>query len=111
MDRHQNSAASPPNQYWAGKRVALTGRLSSLTRREARGLILQGGGEVSSGVTRTTDCLVVGTVRWPLNRKGRLTRKLQRAQIFTQRGSTIEILDETAFLARSGLPPFEDRKS
>jgi tetratricopeptide (TPR) repeat protein len=103
MDRQQDTAATRPDQPWAGQRVALTGRLSSLTRQEARRLVERCGGAVSTGVTCATTCLVVGTVRWPLNKQGRLTRKIQRAQLLSQRGRPIQILDEAAFLIRSGV--------
>jgi tetratricopeptide (TPR) repeat protein len=103
MDRQQTARQLRPALPWAGQRVAFSGRLGSLTRQEARQLVLTCGGDVSAGVSRTTTCLVVGTVRWPLNKKGRLTRKIERAQLLNQTGRHVEILDEATFMSRSGV--------
>jgi tetratricopeptide (TPR) repeat protein len=65
--------------------------------------VAAGGGEFSQTVGRTTTALVVGSLNWPLNRRGRLTRKLQRAHQFRQLGKPIEIMDEQRFLLRCGV--------
>jgi DNA ligase (NAD+) len=44
----------------SGKRVVFTGRLTSMTREEAKRLVERAGGIVSSSVSRETDYLVVG---------------------------------------------------
>jgi len=44
----------------AGKKLVVTGTLSSLTRSEAEALIRASGGKVTSQVTRSTDYLLVG---------------------------------------------------
>jgi tetratricopeptide (TPR) repeat protein len=107
MDRQEETRETVPNLPWTGQRVAFTGRLTALTRQEARRLVLRCGGQVSTDVTRGTTTLVVGTVRLPLNKKGRLTRKIQRAQLHGQRGRPVEILDEATFMARSGVAATE----
>lgn len=103
MDRQHGRSSIEPQLHWAGQRVVFTGRLSALTRHEARRLVVDQGGECSSGVTRQTTCLVVGTLRWPLNKKGRLTRKIERAQWLSQQGCGVELVDEGTFLVRSGI--------
>jgi tetratricopeptide (TPR) repeat protein len=86
-----------------GKRVAFTGRLASMTRPEAAELIRAHGGEFVPGVTRHTSLLVVGQEGWPLQKDGRLTRKLQRARHLQRHGFPIAILSEEGMLAELGL--------
>jgi tetratricopeptide (TPR) repeat protein len=85
-----------------GKRVAFTGRLASMTRLEAAELVCAHGGEFVPGVTRHTSLLVVGQEGWPLQKNGRLTRKLQRARRLQRYGHPIAILAEEGMLAQLG---------
>lgn len=48
------------NQLLSGKTFVITGTLPTLTRDEAKELILQAGGKVSDSVSKKTDYLVVG---------------------------------------------------
>src|SRR5262245_4091376 len=91
------------SQALGGQRVALTGALVSMPRREAAALVRRCGGEFSSYVGRETSLLVVGEQGWPLKRNGRLTNKLQQAHRLRRAGCSIEILGEEAFLQRLGL--------
>jgi tetratricopeptide (TPR) repeat protein len=85
-----------------GHKVAVTGRLASMTRMQAAELVLAYGGQWLPSVTRHTSMLVVGQDGWPLDQDGRLTRKLQKAR-FLQRTRPLTILTETDLLARLGL--------
>jgi tetratricopeptide (TPR) repeat protein len=86
-----------------GKRVAFTGRLASLTRREAADLTREYGAENSRHVTAETSLLVVGQEGWPLRKDGRLTSKLQKAISLQRTGSAIVILPEQELLTKLGL--------
>ena len=72
----------------AGKTFVLTGTLSSLTRGQAEERIKELGGSIGSGVSKTTDYLVVGAD------PGSKLEKAQRLKV--------PILDETAFLELLG---------
>lgn len=91
----RSRTAKLPNE-----RVAFTGRLSSLSRDEARCLVEQHGGVVAPTVTRDTTLLVVGAQRLPLAKSGRLTRNLRRAYRLQQQGVQLAIVDEQQWLAR-----------
>lgn len=54
------SAAEKPAQTFAGKTFVLTGTLPTLTRNDAKSLIENAGGKVTSSVSSKTDYLVVG---------------------------------------------------
>lgn len=88
-----------------GQRVAFTGRLASMSRREAHDLVQRAGGEPLDDVTRRCTLLVIGMRGWPLAEDGRLSAKLQRAERLRGGGSGIEIVGELRFREMAGLAP------
>jgi tetratricopeptide (TPR) repeat protein len=87
-----------------GARIAMTGKLASLTRPQAAELIRSRGGVVVSDVDHLTTILVVGQDGWPLRKDGRLTSRLQKARRL-QEIHPITILSEAELLARLGVEP------
>jgi tetratricopeptide (TPR) repeat protein len=87
----------------AGKRVAFTGRLASMTRPEAADLVRAHGGTFITSVTRTTSFLVIGQEGWPLRKDGGLAAKLEIAKQLQIAGHEIGILTEEELLQRLGL--------
>jgi len=73
-----------------GRTFLITGTLSALSRQEAQDRIKQHGGKVVSSVSKKLSVLVVG------ENPG---SKLDKAETINQLEPTIEIMDETAFLA------------
>lgn len=95
----------PPNGLeLTGQRIAITGRLASMLRREATALIERHGGRVSPSVSQETTTVVVGREGWPLRADGHITRKLQRARVLLQKGQLLEIVPEEQFLRQIELP-------
>ncbi len=90
---------------FAGLRVAFTGRLDRLQRRQAEALVRAGGGVPVPRVTRRTGMLVVGMHGWGVLPHGEVSAKLRRAEALRAAGHPIRILSEPAFLARAGLVP------
>jgi len=88
-------------------RVAFTGKLASMTRREARVAVCAAGGEPVSSISHRTAILVVGTDGWPLLPDGTVSRKLRRAGELLEAGCPIRILPEPAFLEIIGRVPHE----
>ena len=86
----------------AGLRVAFTGRLEAMPRKEAYALVCRLGGEPVERVTRRTDLLVVGLAGWPGDGEG-ASLKLRRAETLQAQGHPIRVLSEPAFLERCGL--------
>jgi tetratricopeptide (TPR) repeat protein len=86
----------------SGKRVAFTGRLASMTRADAVQLVRAQGGEFVPAVSRLTSLLVVGLEGWPLQKDGRLTRKLLQARRLQHYGFPIDILPEEEMLSQIG---------
>jgi tetratricopeptide (TPR) repeat protein len=85
------------------RRVAITGKLVSMTRSEAAALLRRRGCEYQPRLTRQTTVLVVGEGGLPLRKDGRLSRRLQRARRLQQTGHPITILSEHELLACLGV--------
>lgn len=83
-----------------GKRVAVTGRLVSMTHADFAKLLAAQGAEFVPVPTRGTHLLVIGQEGWPLEVNGRQTVSLQRARRLRALGYAIEFLTEEAFYGR-----------
>lgn len=87
---------------FAKQSVSFTGRCISLSRAEAEAAVVREGGRVAQHVTASTNLLIVGSMGWPLQRSGRLTRKLVEARRFQRAGTKLVIEREEDFLRRLG---------
>jgi tetratricopeptide (TPR) repeat protein len=85
------------------RRVAITGKLVSMTRSEVAALLRRRGCEYQPRLTRQTTVLVVGEGSLPLRKDGRLSRRLERARRLQQTGHPITILSEHELLAWLGV--------
>jgi tetratricopeptide (TPR) repeat protein len=99
--------ASPP---FAGQVVAFSGKLSSLGRREARGLVERLGGIASEDVTARTTMLVIGAgglapaARDDVADEGDKSRKVRKAeQVNARAPGQVVILSEDDFCRRAGV--------
>jgi tetratricopeptide (TPR) repeat protein len=91
------------SQFLRGKRVAFTGKLASMTRAEAVQLVRSQGGEFVPAITRHTSFVIVGSEGWPLQKDGRLTRKLLQARRLRHYGYAVAVLPEEEMLCQLGL--------
>jgi len=86
-------------------RITFTGKMASLSRREAWSLVRANGGEPVLYVSHRTTMLVVGTRGWPLLPDGRISQKLRHAEALREAGCPIRIVPEPAFLEMIGRAP------
>lgn len=84
---------------WTGLQIAITGRLASMTREQARERIEAAGAIYSDPVTPETHLLVVGRGGPPLDEEGRLTAKLRLARELAEAGGEIHIEGEEVLVA------------
>jgi tetratricopeptide (TPR) repeat protein len=84
----------------ADERVALSGRLASMTRREAIALVAEHGGQFATELSSDVTLLVVGSNGWPLAPDGRVSGKLRRARRLLDEGRPLVIVSEQQFLDR-----------
>ncbi len=89
----------------AGQRVAFTGRLAVMDRRQAKRLVQDAGGLAMEHLSRRTSLLVVGLQGWPVLPDGSISRKLEQAEKMVNQGHSLEIVSEEVFLQRLGLRP------
>jgi TolA-binding protein len=97
------SAMVTDADFLKGKRVAFTGRLASMTRKEAAELVRAFGGRFVPRVNRWTSLLIVGHEGWPLRKDGRLTQKLRNTRLLQRQGHSVSVLSEDELLVRLGL--------
>ncbi|GED88882.1 exonuclease domain-containing protein [Streptomyces sp. 6-11-2] len=93
-----NPDADPEGALY-GRHVCITGTLSSLTRTEAQQRLADVGAQATTGVSRKTDILVVGTADPTRFAPGMtLSGKHQKAQQLLDAGHDIEVISETDLL-------------
>lgn len=91
------------NGLLAGKTVAATGTLASMTHAELAELVAECGGGFIALPNRHTSILVIGQEGWPLQEDGRQTVCLRRARRLRAVGYALELVTEEDFLGRLGL--------
>lgn len=74
-----------------------TNELADFTREEAAQFVVNRGGKVSAGLTKSVTTLVVGSIG-----KG-ATNKINKAQEYNQKGAKIEVIGEEEFLEMVGM--------
>ena len=89
--------AADPDTSPLQRTVAFTGRLASMKREEAFGLVRRHGGIPRRGLTRKTGVLVVGELGWPLLPDGRPSKSLGLAKSYG-----VPIASERQFLEWAG---------
>ena len=90
----------------SGQLFVFTGKLSSLGRKDAHALVARLGGSAGDEVTAKTTMLVVGDAGFRSSRvdEGAKSQKLQRAEELNAQGGRIQILTESEFCLRVGVP-------
>jgi tetratricopeptide (TPR) repeat protein len=96
-------------QPLVGQLVVFTGKLSSLSRREARALVVRLGGLTADEVNAKTTIVVVGAEGF--GSSAEKSQKLRRAEeLNTQLAVPIEIIPEETFCRLAGVPTPETLK-
>jgi tetratricopeptide (TPR) repeat protein len=86
-------------------RITFTGKMASMPRSEAWGIVLANGGEPAKHVSHRTTMLVIGAGGWPILSDGQVSRKVKRAEELQSAGCPIRIVPESEFLALTGRTP------
>ena len=81
-----------------GASVVFTGKLENFQRIDAQREVVKIGGECPPRLTMDTDFLVVGNQDLRIVGQSGLSGKMKNAQKFREKGSIIEIINETEFI-------------
>ncbi len=88
-----------------GTSFLFVGKLSSMTREQARVLVTSLGGRCPSGVNEDLDYLVIGDENSPLYGKGDKKPKQEKVEAMIEAGARTAVINEEDFLRLLGDPP------
>ena len=81
-----------------GEKIVFTGRLDTLSRKQAQALVTALGGKPQAAVTKDTTILVIGKANTNLFQEDPRSLKMQKVEASQQEDLLISILSEKAFL-------------
>ena len=84
-----------------GEKVVFTGKLDTLSRKQAQDLVFAPGGIPQTAVTKDTTILVLGKSNTNLFQEDPRSLKLQKVENLQQKGYSIFVLSEIAFLEKA----------
>ena len=83
-----------------GEKIVFTGKLDTLSRKQAQNLVSALGGKPQAAVTKDTTILVVGKANTNLFQEDPRSLKMQKVEALQQEGRPISVLSEKTFLER-----------
>ena len=83
-----------------GEKIVFTGKLDTLSRKQAQNLVSALGGKPQAAVTKDTTILVVGKATTNLFQEDPRSLKMQKVEALQQEGRPIYVLSEKTFLER-----------
>ncbi len=95
--RKQVSVKANPSGHLSGKHIVFTGNLS-ISRKEAAQLAADVGCTIKSGITKSTNYLVVGEQDLTLTKGKKRSSKQRKADDYIAKGIPIKVLSEKQFL-------------
>ena len=81
-----------------GEKIVFTGRLDTLSRKQAQALVTALGGKPQAAVTKDTTILVIGKANTNLFQEDPRSLKMQKVEALQQEGLLISVFSEKAFL-------------
>jgi len=97
-----DASKADENNIFYGRTVCFTGTLHSMVRVDAQRMVLEIGGNVSKGVTKDTNYLVVGEQDYRQYGAGFKSSKMKKAEKYLLNGQEIELITENQFLEMMG---------
>lgn len=92
------AAATSAAPDLGGATFVFTGKLATMTRKQAQTKVTDAGGKNAKSVTKTLGFLVVGDEGSPLFGQGKKGSKIVKAEKFQDEGHDVKVISETAFL-------------
>ena len=86
-----------PDPAFQGRTFVFTGALERMVRKDAQQAVLNLGGIVGTGVTKKTNCLVIGSTEYNATLRGKKSSKQIKAETLRAAGQDIDIISENVF--------------
>ena len=86
-----------------GEKIVFTGKLDTLSRKQAQALVTALGGKPQVAVTKDTTILVVGKANTNLFQEDPRSLKMQKVDTLQQEGHSVCVLSEQVFLEKIGV--------
>ena len=86
-----------------GEKIVFTGKLDTLSRKQAQDLVSALGGKPQAAVTKDTTILVIGKATISLFQEDSRSLKMQKVESLQQEGHQICVLSEQAFFKKVAL--------
>ena len=84
-----------------GEKIVFTGKLDTLSRKQAQDLVSALGGKPQAAVTKDTTILVIGKASTNLFQEDSRSLKMQKVDTLQQEGHSVCVLSEQAFLEKA----------
>ena len=84
-----------------GEKIVFTGKLDTLSRKQAQALVTALGGKPQEAVTKDTTILVIGKANTNLFQEDPRSLKMQKVEALQQEGHSVCVLSEQAFLEKA----------
>lgn len=85
------------DNFFYNRHVVFTGKLQKMLRQDAMQIVVNLGGILDNGVTKSTNYLILGNNEYNAILKGEKSSKHKKAEKFKLEGQDIEIIDEFTF--------------
>ena len=82
-----------------GKHVCLSGNFDFGTKNDVQKYVLDRGGIIDSGIKKTTDYLIIGSLECQAYSNGTYGTKVKKAIEYNEKGCNIQIVKETDFFS------------
>lgn len=89
--------------FFYGKHVVFTGKLEKMSRKTAMQAVVNLGGELDAGVSKTTNYLILGNNDYNAILHGEKSAKHKKAEKLKLEGQDIDIIDEFTFYDLAGI--------
>lgn len=89
--------------FFYGKHVVFTGKLEKMPRKDAMQAVVNLGGVLDAGVTKTTNYLILGNNDYNAILHGEKSAKHKKAEQLKLKGQDIDIIDELTFYDLAGI--------
>ena len=91
------------DEFFYGKHVVFTGKLEKMSRKTAMQAVVNLGGELDAGVSKTTNYLILGNNDYNAILHGEKSAKHKKAEKLKLEGQDIDIIDEFTFYDLAGI--------